>query len=147
MKLKKLKINSHYHLKDLEFDFTYPKGHPKVGQPLDKICFIGQSATGKTNIIHLISEAILYLLRVEIVNNKSVWHRNNYSKTLENGTLEIVFEGKNLILSENSIFYNGREFTFDDSTGGSITNLVHNVKNQNKILFLLHKYTIHPNYN
>ena len=145
MKLKKLKINSHYHLKDLEFDFTYPKGHPKVGQPLDKICFIGQSATGKTNIIHLISEAILYLLRVEIVNNKSVWHRNNYSKTLENGTLEIVFEGKNLILSENSIFYNGREFTFDDSTGGSITNLVHNVKNQNKILYFDSNYVSNAN--
>lgn len=145
MKLKKLKINSHYHLKDLEFDFTYPKGHPKVGQPLDKICFIGQSATGKTNIIHLISEAILYLLRVEIVNNKSVWHRNNYSKTLENGTLEIVFEGRNLILSENSIFYNGREFTFDDSTGGSITNLVHNVKNQNKILYFDSNYVSNAN--
>lgn len=145
MKLKKLKINSHYHLKDLEFDFTYPKGHSKAGQPLDKICFIGQSATGKTNIIHLISEAILYLLRVEIVNNKSVWHCNNYSKTLENGTLEIVFEGKNLILSENSIFYNGREFTFDDSTGGSITNLVHNVKNQNKILYFDSNYVSNAN--
>ena len=145
MKLKKLKINSHYHLKDLEFDFTYPKGHSKAGQPLDKICFIGQSATGKTNIIHLISEAILYLLRVEIVNNKSVWHRNNYSKTLENGTLEIVFEGKNLILSENSIFYNGREFTFDDSTGGSITNLVHYVKNQNKILYFDSNYVSNAN--
>lgn len=145
MKLKKLKINSHYHLKDLEFDFTYPKGHSKAGQPLDKICFIGQSATGKTNIIHLISEAILYLLRVEIVNNKSVWHRNNYSKTLENGTLEIVFEGNNLILSENSIFYNGREFTFDDSTGGSITNLVHNVKNQNKILYFDSNYVSNAN--
>lgn len=145
MKLKKLKINSHYHLKDLEFDFTYPKGHSKAGRPLDKICFIGQSATGKTNIIHLISEAILYLLRVEIVNNKSVWHRNNYSKTLENGTLEIVFEGKNLILSENSIFYNGREFTFDDSTGGSITNLVHNVKNQNKILYFDSNYVSNAN--
>lgn len=145
MKLKKLKINSHYHLKDLEFDFTYPKGHSKAGQPLDKICFIGQSATGKTNIIHLISEAILYLLRVEIVNNKSVWHRNNYSKTLENGTLEIVFEGKNLILSENSIFYNGREFTYDDSTGGSITNLVHNVKNHNKILYFDSNYVSNAN--
>lgn len=145
MKLKKLKINSHYHLKDLEFDFTYPKGHSKAGQPLDKICFIGQSATGKTNIIHLISEAILYLLRVEIVNNKSVWHRNNYSKTLENGTLEIVFEGRNLILSENSIFYNGREFTYDDSTGGSITNLVHNVKNQNKILYFDSNYVSNAN--
>lgn len=145
MKLKKLKINSHHHLKDLEFDFTYPNGHPKAGQPLDKICFIGQSATGKTNIIHLISEAILYLLRVEIVNNKSVWHRNNYSKTLENGTLEIVFEGKNLILSENSIFYNGREFTYDDSTGGSITNLVHNVKNQNKILYFDSNYVSNAN--
>ena len=48
-------------------------------------------------------------------------------------------------MSENSIFYNGREFTFDDSTGGSITNLVHNVKNQNKILYFDSNYVSNAN--
>ena len=40
MKLKKLNINSYLHLKDLEFDFTYPENHEKAGKPLEKICFI-----------------------------------------------------------------------------------------------------------
>ena len=51
MKIKSLQINKHYHLEDLSFDFTYPIGHAKEGQPLEKICFIGQSATGKTNLL------------------------------------------------------------------------------------------------
>ncbi|MFN5773582.1 MAG: hypothetical protein ACK447_10900, partial [Flavobacterium sp.] len=55
MKITKLKIDKHKHLENLEFDFTYPVGHPKAGKPLDKICFIGQSGTGKTNLLELIS--------------------------------------------------------------------------------------------
>lgn len=147
MKLKKLKINSHYHLKDLEFDFTYPKGHPKAGQPLDKICFIGQSATGKTNLLHILSESILYLLRVEIVNNQSLWIENrNYSKTLENGVLELIFEGKSLILSEKFLSFNNQKYYYDDSiSGGSITNLVYNLKNQNKLIYFDSNYVSNEN--
>ena len=48
MKISKLHIEQYKHLENLEFDFTYQTGKRK-GQPLDKICFIGQSATGKTN--------------------------------------------------------------------------------------------------
>ncbi len=56
MKLKSLHIDSYRHLENISFDFTYPEGHPtKAGQPLDKICIIGQSAKGKTGILKLIS--------------------------------------------------------------------------------------------
>ncbi len=40
--------------RNTKIDLTYPKGHPKAGQPLDKVCFIGQSGTGKTSILELI---------------------------------------------------------------------------------------------
>lgn len=49
MKLKKLNINSYLHLKDLEFDFTYPDNHEKAGQPfrkfvlLDKVQLVRQT--------------------------------------------------------------------------------------------------------
>lgn len=69
MKIKKLKINSLYHLKDLEFDFTYPKGHSKAGQPLDKICFIGQSATGKTRLLKFIRNYVDFFLELKIIGN------------------------------------------------------------------------------
>ena len=55
MKLKKIQIKSYAHLKDLELDFTYQSGERK-GEALDKICFIGQSGTGKTTILNLIAD-------------------------------------------------------------------------------------------
>ncbi len=39
---------------NLIIDLTYPAGHKKAGQPMEKVCFIGQSGTGKTSILELI---------------------------------------------------------------------------------------------
>lgn len=50
MKIASLTIKNFKQFKDLSLDLTYPKGHEKAGQPLDKICIIGQSGTGKTNL-------------------------------------------------------------------------------------------------
>lgn len=56
MKITELKIFDHQQFKKLELDLTYPKDHPtKAGKPLDKVCFIGQSGTGKTTILNLIA--------------------------------------------------------------------------------------------
>lgn len=55
MKISKLHIDQFRHLENLDFDFTYQSGERK-GEPLDKICFIGQSATGKTTLLELIKE-------------------------------------------------------------------------------------------
>jgi ABC-type polar amino acid transport system ATPase subunit len=46
---------------------TYPKGHEKAGQPLDKVCFIGQSGTGKTSLLELIPQ-FLYLYDTNLIN-------------------------------------------------------------------------------
>lgn len=57
MKISKLHIDQFRHLENLDFDFTYPEDfhiEEKRGKPLDKICFIGQSATGKTGLLELI---------------------------------------------------------------------------------------------
>lgn len=54
MKISKISLKGYNQFKDLEIDLTYPKGHEKEGQPLEKICFIGQSGTGKTSLLRLI---------------------------------------------------------------------------------------------
>ncbi|MEA5457871.1 AAA family ATPase [Arcicella sp. LKC2W] len=54
MKISKIHIKDFHQFKDFTLDLTYPQGHEKVGQPLDKVCFIGQSGTGKTSLLELI---------------------------------------------------------------------------------------------
>ncbi|MGB0862042.1 MAG: AAA family ATPase [Saprospiraceae bacterium] len=53
-KITKILIKNFNQFKDFELDLTYPLGHEKEGKPLDKICFIGQSGTGKTTLLNLI---------------------------------------------------------------------------------------------
>ncbi|MCU0341902.1 MAG: AAA family ATPase [Spirosomaceae bacterium] len=54
MKISKIEIKDFHQFKDFTLDLTYPEGHPKAGKPLDKVCFIGQSGTGKTTLLELI---------------------------------------------------------------------------------------------
>lgn len=60
MKISKLHIDQFRHLENLDFDFTYQSGERK-GQPLNKICFIGQSASGKTSLLELIYEQFSFI--------------------------------------------------------------------------------------
>jgi len=58
MKITQLRLDNFQQFNPLTLNFTYPKGHEKAGQPLDKVCFIGQSGTGKTTILNLIQDFI-----------------------------------------------------------------------------------------
>jgi predicted ATP-dependent endonuclease of OLD family len=62
MKISKIHIKDFHQFKDFTLDLTYPKGHKKEGQPLDKVCFIGQSGTGKTSLLELIPMFLYYYL-------------------------------------------------------------------------------------
>jgi len=54
MKITGIDIGEYRQFKNIKFDFTYPEGHSKAGQPLEKVCFIGQSGTGKTTLLNMI---------------------------------------------------------------------------------------------
>ena len=64
MKVKHIEIGEFRCFKDLKLELTYPEGHPKAGQPLEKVCLIGQSGTGKTTLLE-----ILYLLNARDTGN------------------------------------------------------------------------------
>lgn len=72
MKIASLTIKNFKQFKDLSLDLTYPKGHEKAGKPLDKICIIGQSGTGKTNLLDIIKKSV-----VDFNNNQASYRPFN----------------------------------------------------------------------
>ncbi len=70
MKITHISIEKHLQFKDFDLDLTYPKGHLKEGQPLDKVCIIGQSGTGKTTLLNLLY-AFGELVEKEVRNRQS----------------------------------------------------------------------------
>lgn len=54
MKITGIEIGEYRQFKNIKLDFTYPESHAKAGQPLEKVCFIGQSGTGKTTLLNII---------------------------------------------------------------------------------------------
>ncbi|MCU0445170.1 MAG: AAA family ATPase [Microscillaceae bacterium] len=62
MKVNRLEIKDYQQFQDFTLDLTYPEGHAKAGQPLDKICLIGQSGTGKTTLLNVVSDSVKSLI-------------------------------------------------------------------------------------
>jgi len=107
MKISKLHIDQFRHLENLDFDFTYPEDfhlEEKRGKPLDKICFIGQSATGKTSLLELINEDINGFLKTELDDHGNVWYNShNYNSNLKLVKDKTSFEYSNGAISKNDI--------------------------------------------
>jgi len=94
-KISKILLNSYNTFKKkLVIDFTYPSGHERAGQPLEKICIIGQSGTGKTTLLNLIKH-------FTFLDNES----NEITKVGHN-SVEIEYRHKNIklqvVADENS---------------------------------------------
>ena len=71
MKISKIHIKDFHQFKDFTLDLTYPQGHEKAGQPLDKVCFIGKSGTGKTSLLELIP-LFLYSYETNLVDKSGL---------------------------------------------------------------------------
>ena len=64
MKITKIHLKDFHQFKDLTIDLTYLKGHEKEGQPLDKVCFIGQSV----RLFSLFRKNKIYSLSTNVIN-------------------------------------------------------------------------------
>lgn len=123
MKLKSLHIDSYKHLQNINFDLTYPEGHEKFSQPLEKICIIGQSATGKTSILELIKESISKIDSIEIING------NSFLKHFQlgfDGYLEFFYDGQNLKITRDTINLNSHGYKNTSNGSGTVTHLFNN---------------------
>lgn len=122
MKIKKINIHSYRHLENISFDFTYPEGHKNAGKLLDKICIIGQSATGKTSILELIKDNLVNLNSVEIINETHIFH--HYSLNFR-GDIEYLNKNETLISAEKKIIKNGKTLpNLGGSGGGTVGKLI-----------------------
>jgi ABC-type lipoprotein export system ATPase subunit len=65
VKIKSLHIADFNQFQNFSLDLTYPEGHAKAGEPLDKVCIIGQSGAGKTSLLNLINS---YLITYKLYN-------------------------------------------------------------------------------
>lgn len=127
MKISKLHIDSFRHLENLDFDFTYQSGERK-GQPLDKICFIGQSATGKTSMLELINSSISQFYDSRITNNNEILtslYFNPYNIKLDFEADSITYKYR-----KKSIEINNNKFSFHEGNYNGGTKDVINYRNK-----------------
>src|SRR5437868_1789638 len=68
MKLLGIYLYDYQQFKNFELDFTYPAGHEKAGQALDKVCFIGRNGTGKTTLLNIIYNNIYAIGNPSLIN-------------------------------------------------------------------------------
>jgi predicted ATP-dependent endonuclease of OLD family len=117
MKILNLHIDQFKHLENLEFNFI-----SKKGQPLNKICFIGQSATGKTGILELIYEHTSNVLNLELIDNTYLAGLSNPIKNI-NGEINLLIDNEVLLLRNKGVFFKGDNYKYENK-GGSVTPLV-----------------------
>ncbi len=122
MKISKIHIHQFNQFKDFELNLTYPKGHKKEGMPLDKVCFIGQSGTGKTTLLNLVYDFIHSTLNMR---TRGGWKHYEAKEAYEID-FELTTLNKRVI---KGAFYG-------DSTGGPITNYDNSIAG--KIKKLIH---------
>ncbi len=119
MKVSHIYIKDNHQFKDFELDLTYPAGHPKAGKPLDKVCIIGQSGTGKTSLLR----AIQYFTTLHIHDLTSTNDPNYTKRTFG-------------VAPSNSASYIHSSFTFD--FGGTQETL--SIKSANHLFSRLLEY-------
>lgn len=119
MKITKIILKDFHQFKDLEIDLTYPKGHKKEGEPLDKICIIGQSGTGKTTLLKVIGghtftiSSVTSEYKIEDFKNVRVFKVFNGIET----EVQVKFddESKSNRYFWNNQKLNGQNIKFDDA--------------------------------
>lgn len=108
MKVKELYIKKYHQFEDFRLDLTYPEGHEKAGQPFDKVCFIGQSGTGKTSLLHFITK-IMYNLKY-LFDMPATYISNLEGSTEKNGSYIKLNDEIDI-----KITYSGEHYTIEDN--------------------------------
>lgn len=63
MKVASVLIQDLEGFSDFQLDLTYPEGHEKAGQALDKVCFIGKNGSGRSRMIKLLTDYLRSIIQ------------------------------------------------------------------------------------
>lgn len=127
MKVTRIEIKDFNQFKNIDIDLTYPKGHAKEGMPLDKVCFIGQSGTGKTTLLKFLGGFVIPY--VEVVESLLLEVKN--APQINNIKLEVFFNSEKILITpffEN----NSKELKFSRifENGNDLDELTRNKANE-----------------
>jgi len=111
MKISKLHIDQFRHLENLDFDFTYQSGERK-GEILDKICFIGQSATGKTSLLDLIFDCSKQALNSQVIQDKYLMGHE-----ILNGEIQFKINNDFYIHKQDTVTFKNKLYTIANASG------------------------------
>ncbi|TAE34433.1 MAG: hypothetical protein EAZ91_00425 [Cytophagales bacterium] len=107
MKITGIDIGEYRQFKNIKFDFTYPDDYhviEKRGQPLDKVCFIGQSGTGKTTLLNVIWDFFQVVIdsyqRMALANDPI--HNEPYT-TFDSIKISSTYEDTEIILDYETL--------------------------------------------
>ena len=146
MKITGIEIGEYRQFKNIKFDFTYPKDHPKAGQPLEKVCFIGQSGTGKTTLLNIIGDFFQVVndgFQI-LSNNFSVLSVTHYEAFKNDISIRILVQDEHIEFSKKDIIEPSEPYINDTKIiAGSSFNWVkrydfhENVKHCNKFCIFI----------
>ena len=136
MKIKYLHIRNYKQFLDLELDLTYPKGHEKEGEPLDKICIVGQSGTGKTNLLEVIKKSTF-----DFSSQESYLPFNEFvGKDTDDRYITSKFLTKDGVLAETLFTLNKSKINFitnnPSMSGNQFLKPIQNMTNSEKIYYV-----------
>jgi ABC-type lipoprotein export system ATPase subunit len=125
MKVSELYIKKYHQFEDFTLNLTYPEGHAKADKPLDKVCFIGQSGTGKTTLLEILKEFIepifsawdygIYNQKGSILNGLKDNYNEVYFNIYQNeNSIGIKFFNMQLEISQSELYY--PSFEIDTTT-------------------------------
>ncbi|MGM9509459.1 AAA family ATPase [Larkinella sp. GY13] len=104
MKITGIEIGEYRQFKNIKFDFTYPAGHAKAGQPLDKVCFIGQSGTGKTTLLNIVWDFFKVISTTFSPKiSRTIFANKNFSKTFQTIKIHSIHNENKISLSNRFI--------------------------------------------
>ena len=138
MRITQLHLDNFQQFNQLSLNFTYPEGHEKAGQPLDKICFIGQSGTGKTTLLNLIQNHIhqldfLYRKQTNLGISRSELFSDGWKYHQKGVHFSSVF--KDISLAENDV--EGIVIKTKDEQQNSLDKLLQLINSQKRLSIYL----------